>query len=556
MTSNDKFKVQAAKNEMGRLRTLRASYNIQHFDASQVINEDKVQQNLYGLFGKALAHLDDGSLLPDPVEQYQVLVAMEAGDQDALAQITLGGGRKFVDSQAAFAHELVGGDPYGFSFESCPQLNSEQAAAEMLEDYEMAICRDKPWHVINSLTTDSDCGRAVDMLNSFGDSFKGLKESGVVTRQTLFRGNVYGNQYGPHMSQFAVHNFISGAHPVTQKYVFDTGDYGHTEANFFSIQNGNIPVAQTTSAPNSFYLYTPRGLGSLIHNDFVYQFFYYAAQILVAAGVPRNPAYKDILPDEAFVTNAGLVHMVTALADVTKNAFTAAWVHKWRNHLRLRPEEMGGRIVKVDQNILTPANDHPANIVNSKIFDAAHGLDTINAIKAYNQANGGENAAYLPLMYAEGSPMHPAFPAGHATTAGAMATILKLIFKDVPWTIGELGAEYGRVLESQDGANLTEYGGDTSNMTVHTELNKLAANCAMGRNIAGVHYRADSDGGNRLGEKVAVEYYKDYMSRQIQPHDQISCLGFDGNSLVIPGTTEPGVTYTDSTSPLKFDGQI
>ena len=491
--------------------------------------------------------MNDGSLLADPNEQYQVLVAMEAGDQDALAQITLGGGRKFVDSQAAFAHELVGGDPYGFSFESCPTLASNQACAEMLEDYEMAICRDKSWDTINSNAVDADCSRAVDMLNAFGDDFKGLKEGGQVTRQTLFRGNCYGNQYGPHMSQFAVHDFTSGAHPIIQKYILDTGDYGNTEANFFSIQEGNIPVAQTTSAPDSYRLFSPRGLGSLIHNDFVYQFFYYAAQILVAAGVPRNAAYSDIYPDEAFVTNGGLVHMVTALADVTKNAFTAAWVHKWRNHLRLRPEEMAARVVKQEEGVLN-------GLVNTNFFASSHGQDTVNAIKAYNLANGGENAAYLPLMYAEGSPMHPAFPAGHATTAGAMATILKLIFADVAWTTTNLGTDLGRVLESNDGANLTDYTGDTANMTVHTELNKLAANCAMGRNVAGVHYRADSDGGNRLGEKVAVEYYKDYMSRQIQPHAQISCLGFDGNTLTIPGTT--GTPFNSSPTNLKFDGQI
>jgi hypothetical protein len=544
---SDKFKVQAAKNEMGRLRSLRASYNIQHFDPTQVINQDKIDQNLPGLFGKALAHMNDGSLLADPNEQYQVLVAMEAGDQDALAQITLGGGRKFVDSQAAFAHELVGGDPYGFSFESCPTLASNQACAELLEDYEMAICRDKSWDTINSNAVDADCSRAVDMLNAFGDDFKGLKEGGQVTRQTLFRGNCYGNQYGPHMSQFAVHDFTSGAHPIIQKYILDTGDYGNTEANFFSIQEGNIPVAQTTSAPDSYRLFSPRGLGSLIHNDFVYQFFYYAAQILVAAGVPRNAAYSDIYPDEAFVTNGGLVHMVTALADVTKNAFTAAWVHKWRNHLRLRPEEMAARVVKQEEGVLN-------GLVNTNFFASSHGQDTVNAIKAYNLANSGENAAYLPLMYAEGSPMHPAFPAGHATTAGAMATILKLIFADVAWTTTNLGTDLGRVLESNDGANLTDYTGDTANMTVHTELNKLAANCAMGRNVAGVHYRADSDGGNRLGEKVAVEYYKDYMSRQIQPHAQISCLGFDGNTLTIPGTT--GTPFNSSPTNLKFDGQI
>ena len=46
-------------------------------------------------------------------------------------------------------------------------------------------------------------------------------------------------------------------------------------------------------------------------------------------------------------------------------------------------------------------------------------------------------------------------------------------------------------------------------MTVGGELNKLAANIAMGRNFAGIHYRADADHGMRLGERVAIACLQD-----------------------------------------------
>jgi hypothetical protein len=41
-------------------------------------------------------------------------------------------------------------------------------------------------------------------------------------------------------------------------------------------------------------------------------------------------------------------------------------------------------------------------------------------------------------------------------------------------------------------------------LTVGGELNKVAANIAMGRNIAGIHWRTDSSESLTLGEEVAL----------------------------------------------------
>lgn len=79
--------------------------------------------------------------------------------------------------------------------------------------------------------------------------------------------------------------------------------------------------------------------------------------------------------------------------------------------------------------------------------------------------------------------------------AGACVTVLKAFFNEsfiIP----------NPVVASADGLSLALYKG--SNLTVGGELNKLAANIALGRNTAGVHWRSDGIEGLKLGEAVAM----------------------------------------------------
>jgi hypothetical protein len=41
------------------------------------------------------------------------------------------------------------------------------------------------------------------------------------------------------------------------------------------------------------------------------------------------------------------------------------------------------------------------------------------------------------------------------------------------------------------------------------ELNKLASNIALGRNIAGVHWRSDTTESLKLGEEVAIRFLRE-----------------------------------------------
>jgi hypothetical protein len=52
---------------------------------------------------------------------------------------------------------------------------------------------------------------------------------------------------------------------------------------------------------------------------------------------------------------------------------------------------------------------------------------------------------------------------------------------------------------------------------IHGELNKLAANVAIGRNAAGVHYRSDYTSSLMLGEEVAISILKELKTYLPEP---------------------------------------
>jgi hypothetical protein len=271
-----------------------------------------------------------------------------------------------------------------------------------------------------------------------------------------------------------------------------------------------VPVPQTLG--DLRYCSTPRDLASVMHVDFVYQQLLYAALILM--GAPRHSAFPNLAKESPFVTNGGPVDLGCAVTEVARHALKAAWVQKWRHHLKLRPEAMAARIVKELDGVL------PSGTVHADAISSA----TINAVKAYNLSKGGENKPFLPLQVAEGSPTHPAYPAGHATISGACVTIIKLFIADGSFSSLGLG-----VKESLDGSTLSNYtGADASQMTIHGELNKIASNVAMGRNMCGVHYRSDGDEGMKLGEKVAIQYFKDLRAQQNEEIGKVTIIKFDG----------------------------
>jgi hypothetical protein len=119
----------------------------------------------------------------------------------------------------------------------------------------------------------------------------------------------------------------------------------------------------------------------------------------------------------------------------------------------------------------------------------------------------------LPQAFPEGSPTHPSYGAGHATVAGACATILKAWFDEsfvLPGSVLVPNAA-GTALVNAAPAQQVD-------LTVGGELNKLAANVAIGRNAAGVHWRSDYTQSVRLGEEIAIRLLQEQRPTYNEDH--------------------------------------
>ncbi len=125
--------------------------------------------------------------------------------------------------------------------------------------------------------------------------------------------------------------------------------------------------------------------------------------------------------------------------------------------------------------------------------------------------------------------MHPSYGAGHATVAGACVTILKALFQG-----DDLFPNPVDVHVDNTGREWLEPYGDV--LTIEGELNKLASNIAIGRNIAGVHWRSDGTYSLRLGEQVAIDMLKAYAKSyaEYSPGDIVFQFNmFDGTLMTI-----------------------
>ncbi len=87
------------------------------------------------------------------------------------------------------------------------------------------------------------------------------------------------------------------------------------------------------------------------------------------------------------------------------------------------------------------------------------------------------------------------------------------------------------VAPDASGQTLLPYVG--SPLTVGAELNKLAANVAMGRNFAGIHWRSDYTASLRLGEAVAISVLRDQRFTFNEPFSGYTFTTFDGDIVTV-----------------------
>jgi len=244
-----------------------------------------------------------------------------------------------------------------------------------------------------------------------------------------------------------------------------------------------------------------RDIATYVHFDALYEAYLNACLILLGMRAPFDPGnpYVDSRNQDGFGT-FGAPHILTLVPEVATRALKAVWYQKWAVHRRLRPEEFGGRIhvhlqglpARPGRPVIAPGR-YP--MINGEILNLAPG-SILDRVINHNNAQFGDNTYLLPQAFPEGSPMHPAYGAGHATVAGACVTILKAWFDDsfvLPGQVFEANAAGNALVPRASPA-----------LTVGGELNKLAANVALARNGAGVHWRTDYSRSIALGEKVAI----------------------------------------------------
>jgi hypothetical protein len=177
----------------------------------------------------------------------------------------------------------------------------------------------------------------------------------------------------------------------------------------------------------------------------------------------------------------------------------------------MRPEVFGER---VDRTAFHGAN-YPVH------------ADILTSIATNTRLGGFLPAgnALLPMAFPEGSPTHPAYGAGHATVAGACTTILKAFF-DESFVI------QNPVMPDPTGQNLVPYTGPDT-LTIGGELNKIASNVALGRNIAGVHWRSDGTESLLLGEALAISILRDQKFCYNEQFAGFTVTKFDGTTVTI-----------------------
>lgn len=465
--------------------------------------EEEEYADKIATFSKGLPHDSLGRV--DSAAYGALMAALAGGTPDLFEEIPMGGNRRLTNPQAGLAFDLEGADSHHMANPPAPRIDGPEAVAELAENYWMALARD-----VNFQDYEGDpiIAAACADLSRYSD-FRGPKENGLVTPGTIFRGVTMGDSMGPYLSQFLLADIPYGSLTISQRQTTTAPgvDYVTGYDEWLRIQNGVMPGSYRLD-PTPRHIRNLRDLGQYVHVDALYEAYLNACLILLGNGFPfstGNPYFRSETQD-GFGTFGG-PHILSLVTEVATRALKVVWFQKWFVHRRLRPEAFGGLV----HHHLTGAMTTP---VNPEIFDSPALRETFRRYGSY----------LLPMGAPEGSPLHPSYGAGHATVAGACVTILKAFFND-------RSKMKHAVVPVGSGRSLVEYKGGEG-LTVGHELDKLAANIAIGRNALGVHYRSDYLASIRLGEELAIGILEEQKGSYNEPAT-FSFNRFDGTRVTI-----------------------
>ncbi|MBT9315154.1 vanadium-dependent haloperoxidase [Leptothoe spongobia] len=536
-------------------------------------------------FTKGLQHDENTGLIANKEDFEAFRQAIDEGFIDAFtAQVPVSPEkeRAWEAPTAGVVYELEGPDPQAVTMEPAPALGSDELAYEMAEVYELALLRDQPLTDFKSNTSNAAITSSLGRLNALPYTTEGFPsrprttEAGSMTEQTLFRGSSPKVEVGPYVSQFLLigndqpghpgvgHGLIQyGALQITQKVpIAKPQNYLTEKGKWLSAQNGaNLRDNKELfdcNAPRRFITF-PRDLATYVHDDALYEAYLNACLILLSmksnGGAPFDPGFANLSGEGSFFINSldtsnnrvtsqssprsaggfalyGGPHILTLVTEVATRALKAVRYQKFNNHIRLRPEALAGRVEYA--SII----EHQFKHIGTPFSELADSIKpTVDAIRTANASN----TALLPMAFQEGSPMHPSYGAGHATVAGACVTILKAFFdtdavlvrRNIDGSCKDLFASYQPhdiPVEYSPNSTGSELVANTKGnfLTLEGELNKLAANISIGRNMAGVHYYSDYFDSLRMGEQIALGILEEQALTYSTDPFVLSVPTFDG----------------------------
>jgi hypothetical protein len=473
-----------------------------NFYDKRVYYDEQTNTDYYPyIFSKCFA-LNDETGFAKKEEIDKLIKAIDSGKKSLIDKIPIHPECKIklVNFIAGKSSNILGKNPNQFIMQQYYYVDSVEGIKEMMEVYGNSLSRDTSFIDIENGT--ELINTIINALNKY-DTNTMPTINGLITPKTLFRGNWEGELYGPYISQFLYLPFKYGNILIDQKYFVEQDVVNTMKMNgWFDIQHG-IETGQNVANNNLKYVYNPRVLGSLVHNDPLFQLFYNACLIAIQNGVKSSGYYNDVID---CWTTGGFPDIFASVAHVAVGALRVAWYNKWSVGLKIRPEVFAQRInqshIKDDDFV----NSVPGLATIKDLSNV--GKEILDLIREHNKEQCGEENLLLPGLYNECSPTHPSCPSGHAAVAGACCTVMKAMFithdddlNRLKWT--------SPVKHSVDGDNLVDYDKDTSEMTIVGEIHKLASNVSLGRDFAGVHYRNDGVTGNLLGEQYAISYLID-----------------------------------------------
>lgn len=385
------------------------------------------------------------------------------------------------------------------------------------------------------------------------------------TPSSAFRGITEGDAVGPYLSQFLLignpgingndngngkpeDGFISyGAIRVDQRVRVAKKDEDHLIKweEWFDAQNAaNLGALETydDGEHTHRFIYTGRDLATYVHYDALYEAYLNACLILLAQKVPFDPGIPfqedDNRDHQQGFAHFGGPHILSLVTEVATRALKAVRFQKYNIHRRCRPEVLAARLTKADLfEEMAPQLQATRGQIGTNAHQILGRIDDRNG-ELYEDSSIGTGKNYLlPMAFCEGSPMHPAYGAGHATVAGACITVLKAFF-DCKSLFSPNGKDPDKAFVSVDDGkklkliDVLDQCGKLSCLTVEGELNKLASNISIGRNWAGVHYFSDYYESLLMGEQIAIGILEE-QKLMFGENFSMTIPLFDGNTLRI-----------------------